>query len=312
MNDSVTGSYERVRLGQHHPVSQTTIHGWPSVWFGIPFAGIGGFVMGIGLGIVPVKASSVHAPMWVIGVAGLAFFGAGMSLIVHGLKGVKRKAKMDEGKRNAPNSPWLWDYTWEKSGAAGNKLAEVRRYFIGALAFAVFISIFNWVAFYLEDDVPVWVKGVVVFFDLIILLVLYEAFRKLAQYLKYGDSQLRFKTFPFTLGEKMIVSLQGAPTQFDIMKINLRFVEENYETHGTGKNRSQRVVCYQVYGEEKILRSHDAGKPQIYMEWVLPDDPNLTSALSERPARFWELEVKAETPGVDYETRFLVPVYARG
>ena len=108
---SESGSYERVSLGQHHPVSQTTIHGWPSVLFGLPFAAAGGFILGIAFGVVHVKPSSVHAPMWVIGVAGLAFFGAGMSLIVHGIKGAKRKAKREEGKRNAPNSPWLWDYT---------------------------------------------------------------------------------------------------------------------------------------------------------------------------------------------------------
>jgi len=32
--------------------------------------------------------------------------------------------------------------------------------------------------------------------------------------------------------------------------------------------------------------------------------------LSERPPRFWELEVAADTPGIDCRARFLVPVYA--
>jgi len=47
------------------------------------------------------------------------------------------------------------------------------------------------------------------------------------------------------------------------------------------------------------------------MEWVLPDNPDYVSRLSERPARFWELEVKGKTPGVDYQERFLLPVYGR-
>jgi hypothetical protein len=48
------------------------------------------------------------------------------------------------------------------------------------------------------------------------------------------------------------------------------------------------------------------------MEWDLPNEADLTTALSQRPARFWELEVRADTPGVDYHSRFLLPVYAGG
>ena len=37
-----------------------------------------------------------------------------------------------------------------------------------------------------------------------------------------------------------------------------------------------------------------------------------SSALSERPARFWQLVVKSDdVRGVDYKASFLVPVYAR-
>ena len=32
--------------------------------------------------------------------------------------------------------------------------------------------------------------------------------------------------------------------------------------------------------------------------------------LSDRPPRYWELEVAANTPGLDLQARFLLPVYA--
>ena len=47
------------------------------------------------------------------------------------------------------------------------------------------------------------------------------------------------------------------------------------------------------------------------VEWPLPTQGQWTTTLSERPARFWELEVKADTPGVDYHSRFLLPIYVR-
>jgi hypothetical protein len=33
--------------------------------------------------------------------------------------------------------------------------------------------------------------------------------------------------------------------------------------------------------------------------------------MSEEPPRYWEIETKGEAPGIDFKSRFLVPVYAR-
>ena len=41
---------------------------------------------------------------------------------------------------------------------------------------------------------------------------------------------------------------------------------------------------------------------------VPPDAPG--TSLVMRPPRYWELEVNAAMPGVDYRAVFLVPVYA--
>ena len=72
-------------------------------------------------------------------------------------------------------------------------------------------------------------------------------------------------------------------------------------------------MCYQLYHESRTLKGAEAEPSgKLSLEWDLPDEQELTATLSQRPARFWELEVKADTPGVDYHSRFLLPVYARG
>jgi hypothetical protein len=48
----------------------------------------------------------------------------------------------------------------------------------------------------------------------------------------------------------------------------------------------------------------------VRIECALPDDPALTTALSEHPARYWELELRAETEGIDFVAAFLLPIYA--
>ena len=50
-------------------------------WFSLLFLGMGLFILGIGLGIVPTEEGSVHAPPWVISLCGAVFFLAGLSLL---------------------------------------------------------------------------------------------------------------------------------------------------------------------------------------------------------------------------------------
>ena len=161
--------------------------------------------------------------------------------------------------------------------------------------------------------IPIWAKGVIVVFDLVVLALIGQFFYNLGQFIKYGNSRLRFNSFPFYLGDKLSVVLVGLPSQVNEVQMDLRFVEEQYEIRGSGKNRSQRVICYQLYHENRTLKGKDISPSgTLALEWDLPGEPELTSALSHRPARFWELEVRAETPGVDYHSRFLLPVYTGG
>ena len=174
---------------------------------------------------------------------------------------------------------------------------------------------FHWFVYFSKDAdrVPFWVNGIIGVFDLVILALIAKFFYLLVQYFKYGNSRLRFNTFPFYLGDKLSVVLLGMPSRVNQMIIDLRFIEEQYETRGSGKNRSQQVICYQRYHVNRTLKGKDVSLSEsLSLEWDLPEDPEFSSALSQRPARFWELEVRADTPGVDYHSRFLLPVYARG
>ncbi len=46
----------------------------------------GGLIIMVALGILPVSPESVHAPMWVIGFAGGAFFLGGLAVILNGFR----------------------------------------------------------------------------------------------------------------------------------------------------------------------------------------------------------------------------------
>ncbi len=312
MTARVSPPREQIVLKGRQPVSRTTIQGWPSILLGSPFAGMGTYFFLMGLGEIEVSPSKVHAPMWVIAVCGLMFLLAGLFLIGHGLVGLRRKAKVKKAKATRSSSPWLWDYEWQALGISDNKLKKVVNALIMLSVVIVFLAPFNWWAFY-SGDGRVLVKIIVVLLDLAFGLGGgYYFLNNLALYLKYGNSRLRFGNFPFYLGGKLSVSLAGLPTEINQLQLDLRFIEEKYETRQRGDTKESKVVCYQLYHEGRILNDGQvAPSGKLSLEWDLPDEPEWTSALSQRPACFWELEVNADTPGVDYHSCFLLPVYAR-
>ena len=313
MTATASPARERVQLNNRQPVSRTTIHGWPSFFFGLPFAGMGTFILLMGLGKIEVDPGKVHAPMWIIALFGLLFVLAGLSFIWHGLGGVRRKAKIKIVKTTRASSPWLWDYEWQALGISDNKLKKVMHGLIMLIVVGAFLAPFHWWAF-VSDEGSIMVKAMVVFFDLVFGLGGgYYFLNNLALFLKYGNTRLRFSSFPFLLGDTLSVLLVDLPAEINQLQLDLRFIEEQYETRGSGRNKESRVVCYQLYHEERILKGREvASSGKLSLEWGLPNEPEMTSTLSQRPARFWELEVKADTPGVDYHSRFLLPVYARG
>jgi hypothetical protein len=312
MTATASPVHERVQLNNRQPVSRTTIHGWPSFIFGLPFAGLGTFFFLMGLEKVEVDPSKVHAPMWIISVFGLLFLLAGLSFIWHGLDGIRRKAKIKDVKITRAASPWLWDYEWQALGISDNKIKKVLRGLIMLIVVGTFLAPFHWWAF-VSDEGSFMVKAMVVFFDMVFGLGGgYYFLNNLALYLKYGNSRLRFSNFPFYLGDTLSVILVGLPSEINQLQLDLRFIEEKYERRGSGQNKQSRVVCYQLYHQARTLQGREASPSgKLSLEWDLPNQADLTTALSERPARFWELEVKADTLGVDYHSRFLLPVYAR-
>ena len=304
---------ERVEIEEDHKVSRTTFHGWLSILIGLPVNGAAIFLFLIGIGKIKMNAMASHVSPWELGLGAILFL-VGMALIVHGISGLKRKARMKKGKQTQPNRPWMWDYPWEPLGISENKLKRVFSA-LGAAAFLIAVMApATWWVFFSDEAVSFWAKAMVVVFDIVTLWTCYDFSRKLAQYFKYGNSRLRFISFPFHLGDQLSVMLADLPREINQLCLDLRFIEEHYEYRGYGQNRSKEIVCYQLFHEARTLQGRDmasfAGK--LSLEWDLPDEPEWTTTLSQRPARFWELEVKAETPGVDYHSRFLLPVYARG
>ena len=304
---------ERTVLKGHKPLSRTTIHGWPAILFGAIFALIGLPILSIGMGWLEYPKASIHAPLWVIGFCGGLFVACGAWLMVHGGQGLHRQWNQSHGKQQLPNQPWLWDYPWQASGIIDNKFKESLNSLVALAVFGAFLAPFNWIAFVSNSGGLFW-QILTAFFDVAIVLgVGSYLLKNVGQFWTFGNGRVSFSSFPFFLGKTMTLTIERLPEDFSTMHLGLRCIEEAYEIRERegGRKRESVVVCYQIYHDTQTIRGELVNESgQLRCSWNLPDAKHLTSTLSERPAKFWELEVKSERPGVDYHSRFFLPVYA--
>ena len=150
---------------------------------------------------------------------------------------------------------------------------------------AAFLSPFNWWAFALgEGSIMLWL--IVGFFDLVIVTLLTDAVYHAARQYKYGRSRLRFSTFPYYLGETLDAAFSNPRLigPYESLTYTLRCIQEKCEVRG--------------------------GDADLRIRFQLPDE-DWETKLAERPPRYWSLQIKARTPGVDFDAEFLVPVYRR-
>lgn len=285
--------------------SGRTAYGPAAVLFGLPFLGIGTYFALAGFQFIPLSATA-NAPLWVIGCVGLAFAAAGLMVMFNGLRGTLNRRRARAVVERSGDL-WFQDHPWDSDGIHDRAERRVIQSFVMAAFLVVFLAPFNWWAF-ISDDSMLMIQLVVGLFDLILVFVTGQAFYRLIQFFKYGRSELRFNHFPFFIGERLDAVF--SPNRFDRVKFTLRFVEERFETHGTGKNRHQKLVSYEHYREEQDP-SVTAEMEEIPLRFELPALEEWTTQLSGKPVRYWELVVEAAARGVDFRTTFPLPVYPR-
>lgn len=140
------------------------------------------------------------------------------------------------------------------------------------------------------------------------------------QWLKFGSSDVRFAQFPYYLGERC---------EFRFVKSRrlraekLRFALVCYEEidaktevpAGESRISGGGVAPYRIYRDELEVEipEMDRGRNvEVAVEFMLPDKVDLSTQLEQLPITYWELEVRAELPGLDFKSTFLIPIYARG
>jgi len=300
----VTGRALQNRMGR----SGIALPSGCAILFGLPFLATGV----IAFALIGAYGTAEGVPLPVSLAFGAVFTAAGTYVIASGVLGTVRKRRQRELALTQPEAPWLADHPWDITEAVDRPLGRVVKPVLLSAFLFVFLIPFNYLVFVSEEWADELLALIFVYvFDAIWVTTVGYALYCLVRYLKFGASSLRFSSFPFFLGERLQVqfAFPEGLHDFRTLKATLRCVEERFESPD---GQSNEVRCYETWADTVCLEggSLDAGDPVIALAFDIPTDARST-ALAERPPVYWEIEIKADLPGIDYKATFLVPVYAR-
>jgi len=295
-------------LLNHRTQSSTTINGWSSALFGVPFMAAGVFISLVAFNSIHARK---NAPNWLIGIVAGMFFLGGVFFFLHGIHGVMRKAAYRREAAQRPSEPWLYDFHWRREGIAFSAFDDMLERLLAAMVWTTFLVPFAWVGMNVRGAWPF--LAAVAIFGLLGLIFWFRWAQMLFDLVRYGNSFLIYESLPFALGGTLRARLRSPHhiSAIDQLTLTLRCVQEKYVTSGTGDNRSTRVVCYEIYKDVTTCdrdRLTGLAGNDIPIEFRLPADEPATN-LAATPPTYWEIEAKGKAKGVDYEAVFLVPVY---
>jgi hypothetical protein len=283
---------------------------WAGFLFGSVFVAAGTVIVLMGTKVLPVDPRSVHAPYWVLTVAGASFALGG--LMVWGMADRQFAANRSrrEAMRRHPNEPALTDYPWHPDGFEVSEWPGVAKAMGLAIGLTIFLSMFNWWAF--GAGGPWMVKAITLFFDCFGLAMWWQAAQQLGRALKFGHSRITFTRFPYRLPEPIVLRWQPADgvTQVNKGTFTLRCVLEWMESSGSGKSRTTNLVHEETWSGKWVLEQPRKLqlKDAVELRYELPAQAQPTQLSADKPV-FWELEVNLDLPDLDFKETYLVPIY---
>jgi hypothetical protein len=217
-------------------------------------------------------------------------------------------------------APWLTDHPWRREGALDESAREVRAALVAGGLLTVAASVLGSVFLGEVTGGMVVVPALVVSAVLLAgLFLLGRGVLVLLRRARHGMAELRWSRLPFYLGEPLEVVLvrEGATVRLEGLTARLTCIEERWEdAPGTGSDQvgggaRRRPRRVERWSQVKAIPAAGAARVPVRFDLPPPGPEAPGTVLSSTLPRYWELELRADLPGLDFEAVFLVPVYQR-
>jgi hypothetical protein len=227
-----------------------------------------------------------------------------LQIVLAGAANEDRRAKTPKG------DPWTWDYPWRQEWMAPDYTGGGSGSVLGRVAFLALLGLFN--VAWISDS---WLfKAIVAFFDLFGLLILYDSFQKLTQWLRFRHPVVTWRTFPAFVGDRIEgrVSFARPARATGPPRVTLRCVQDEWTTRPSKKGPTRELQPFAVYKETRGLPLAAPDEPLDYLDFGFDiPDGLLGTKLATDEATYWQVQVLVPVAGPDLESVFLAPVYRR-
>jgi hypothetical protein len=276
--------------------------------FALPFAAVG-----VGTGYLCIK-QLIEGPedlekTILLGIFALVFGGAGFGLIFAARWGKGKLREQEQLKQNHPDSPWMWKPEWASGRIKGS--SQTAMWF--SWVFAIFWNLISApMLFFLPHEIE---KGnhaaaIGLLFPVVGVGLLFWAVQTTRRYRRFGVSFLEVDTLPGVIGGKLCGTihsgLQEKPPEG--IKVSLHCVRRR-ESRGKNSSASERLVWEESYvlGAERLYRGREG--LDLPVDFHIPYESEPSDESDRYNKIIWRVEASAKLTGVDYETRFDVPVF---
>lgn len=267
------------------------------------------------------------------GVFALVFLVMGILLIRSAFKGNTSQRAYEEAE--ARPEPWTAREEWGANKITHTSRVRRSRVFAIAIVFLFFVggagSMAVWAIWseILTASSPEWS----VLFAAILPIVglpfgLYLARQEWTLYQRgkrFGTSKATLETMPGRIGQRIVAQVQAAIDRSEFpghgAQVQLSCYQRTARYKSSGKNsRKLKEHYHLLWRAEKQMQAarFNANGAQIPASFQIPDEMPRSTAIKRSKQQLartgesdivWEIKVRAEMPGVDYESRFEVPVY---
>ena len=275
--------------------------------FGLPFAGFG-----ITFAVISWQAfANGTSSSWGGVLFGALFSCIGWGLMAAALIGYKKGNQLASLEEAHLETPWLWKPDWAAGRANGtNAKANIGIWIFTGIWDAITFTVAGGVMpQLLEQKDP---KALfLLLFPLAGIVMTVFAARGTLRTMRFGSTAFWFDSPTFSPGSRVKGAIHlKLPTETP-HGVDLTLSCKRRIVTGSGKSRSvQEMVLWQ---EEKnvpaqaVLRG--SAEAQVPVEFALPPDAYVTDEDSPNDRVYWQLQAKADVPGVDFSDNYELPVF---
>lgn len=232
-------------------------------------------------------------------------FGYGMfaAMIASGIQDRRSSALM----KLYPSQPWMHRSDWSK-GEARNRAGLTM---IMSVSIAIFISLLCLpILIYLPGEIRNghYISLLAVLFLVVGAFVVKWAVKSVLAWRRFGSAVLQLQTNPVKPGERLRGILKTGAKLPDSATINLELKCEKTVKTNAGRKTSFNTDTFWSSNSQTIGITGVDGKTSIQIDIPIPEDLPSTSN-AEGSGIKWTLTAKSDTPGVDLNSTFEIPVF---